>query len=65
MALLRRIRYLDAVVVVCLFAALLFVSPAIFLWTRAGTPWFVPYLLWLLVIGLAAWAWRQRSRHDV
>ena len=61
----RRIRYLDAVVVTFLFAALLFVSPVIYIWTQAGTPWFVPYLLWLLVIALSAWAWRQRSSHDV
>jgi len=60
----RRIRYLDAVVAVFLLAAMLFVSPAVYLWARDTTPWLVPYLLWLLVIALAAWAWRQRSRHE-
>jgi hypothetical protein len=59
----RRIRYLDAVVAV--FATLLFVSPVLYLWTAPDTRWYLPYLLWLLVIVLAAWAWQQRSRHDL
>ena len=60
----RRIRYLDAVVAVFVLALLLFVSPAMYLWTAPGSPWYLPYLLWLLIIVLGVWAWRQRSRHD-
>lgn len=61
----RRIRYLDAVVAVFVLAVLLFVSPAMYLWTAPGSRWYLPYLLWLLIIVLGVWAWRQRSRHDL
>jgi len=60
----RRIRYLDAVIAVFLFAALIFVTPVLYLWTGSGAPWYAPYLLWLLVIVLSAWAWRQRAHHE-
>jgi len=60
----RRIRYLDAVVAVFLFAALVFVTPVLYLWTGYGAPWYAPYVLWLLVIGLSAWAWRQRAHRE-
>ena len=60
----RRIRYLDAVLAVFLFAALIFVSPVLYLWAGPGAPWYAPYVLWLLVILLTAWAWRQRPQRD-
>ena len=59
-----RIRYLDAVLAVFLLAALIFASPVLYLWSGAGAPWYAPYVLWLLVIGLTAWAWRQRAQRD-
>ena len=55
---------LDAVLAVFLFAALIFASPVLYLWSGAGAPWYAPYVLWLLVIGLTAWAWRQRAQRD-
>ena len=60
----RRIRYLDAVLAVLLLSALIFVSPVRYLWSGAGSPWYTPYVLWLLVILLTGWAWRQRAQRE-
>lgn len=60
----RRIRYLDAVLAVFLFATLLFATPVIYLWTGPGSAWYTPYLLWLFVILLAGWAWQQRTQRE-
>jgi len=61
----HKLRYLDAVMIVFLLAALLFASPVIYLWTTANSPWYVPYLLWLAVIICAALALRLRARHEL
>lgn len=58
-------RYLDAVVVVFLIAAALFVSPFLLIWTAPSSPWYVPYLLWLGVIALILIVDRLRSRHGL
>ena len=61
----HKLRYLDAVMIVFLLAALLFVSPVIYLWTARISPWYTPYLLWLAVIIVAALAARLRSRDEL
>ena len=61
----HKLRYLDAVMIVFLLAALLFVSPVIYLWTSRLSPWYMPYLLWLVVIIAAALVSRLRSRHEL
>jgi len=58
------IRYLDAVLVVFVIAALLFLSPVVLLWTHEDSPWYVPYLLWLGIIAAAAWVWHRRAGHE-
>ena len=60
----RRIRYLDAVIAAFLFAALVLVTPVLYLWSAPGAPWYAPYVLWLLVIVLSAWAWHQRGHRE-
>lgn len=44
----------DASVLIGLLAVLLFASPLLSWWTRSGSPWYLLYLLWLIVIGLGA-----------
>jgi len=61
----QKIHYLDAVIIVFLLAVLLFASPVVFLWTARQSPWYIPYLLWLLIIIAAALAVRLRSRHEL
>lgn len=56
---------LDGVILLFLFAWLLFASPMVDWWTAAGAPWYLPYALWLVVIGLCAWLQHRRDRHDV
>ena len=44
----------DLVVLLLLLALFLFFSPFTAWWAGAGLPWFVPFLLWALLIGLVA-----------
>ena len=44
-------------------AAALLISPASVLWAVPARGWWAPYLLWLLLIAIAAWLARRR-RHD-
>ncbi len=45
-------------------ALLLLASPIRQLWAVEGLPWPVPFLVWLAVIGLGAWAGRTRKGHE-
>ena len=47
-----------------LFGLLLFCSPLALWWAAVATAWYLPYVLWLALIALIAWAAR-RSPHDV
>ncbi len=58
-------RYLDAVLVAFLIATALFVPPFVLVWTASSSPWYVPYLLWLGVIGLTLLVDRLRNRHGL
>ena len=44
-------------------ATLLFGSPLRRLWLWEGSPWYLPFAVWLAIIALGAWAVR-RSGHD-
>jgi membrane protein implicated in regulation of membrane protease activity len=51
-------------VLVLLIGLLLFASPFTAWWMRATPPWWLPFLLWLGLIGLSAWLgqrWRDES----
>jgi hypothetical protein len=56
-------RQLDRVVLLFLFALFLLVSPLVGWWTADDSPWYLPYLLWLLLIVLAAWVAQRGGRH--
>ena len=44
----------DLVVLLLLLALFLFFSPLTAWWAGAGLPWFVPFVLWALLIALVA-----------
>ena len=55
----------DRGILLALLAVLLFASPLTRWWSAVGAPWYLPYLLWLGVILLAAWLQQRNTRHDV
>jgi hypothetical protein len=59
------VRRADSSVLLLLFALLLLVSPVLLLWAGDTSPWYLPYLLWAVLIGLIAWASRGGGDHDV
>lgn len=53
----------DRTVLVLLLALLLLSPPLLNGWAKPGHPWYLPYLIWLGLVGLiatVAW-WRDRS----
>ena len=57
-------RQLDTVVLLFAFAVLLFASPLTFWWATDSAPWYLPYLLWLGLIGLIAWVQYRRGHYE-
>lgn len=55
---------MDRVILLFGFAVLLFASPLTPWLAHENTPWYLPYVIWLGVIGLAAWLNWDRRRHD-
>lgn len=58
------VRRADSSVLLLLFALLLLISPVMLLWAGDTSPWYLPYLLWAVLIALIAWASRG-GEHDV
>lgn len=54
----------DRAVLLALFTLALFADPAVSWWLNATPPWYLPYLLWLAVIALAAWQARAPRRSE-
>ena len=57
-------RQLDRVILLFAFALFLLVSPLLVWWASDDSPWYLPYLLWLVIIVLTAW-WQRRKTDDV
>ena len=55
-------RQLDGILILFLFALFLLVSPLVDWWARPDAPWFMPFLLWAVLILLAALL--QHRRRD-
>lgn len=58
-----RENFLDRVLLLFLLALLLFASPLVDRWATAGSPWYLPYLLWLLLI-IAMWRLQRRAPRE-
>ena len=58
-------RQLDSVILLALLALLLFASPLMAWWARDTSPWYLPFLLWSLVIVIGAWLQLRRGDHDL
>lgn len=54
--------FLERIILVIALAILLFATPVVYWWAQDGSPWFLVYLLWLIVIGLSAWLYF--TQHD-
>ena len=48
-------RQLDRTLALGLLIILLFSAPLVAWWTSPGSPWYLPYLLWIAIILLIAW----------
>jgi fatty acid desaturase len=58
-------RQTERALLLTLLALFLFASPFTLWWAAAGSPWFLPYLLWLLIILAGAWLGLWQRRHDL
>ena len=58
-------RQLDKVILLFAFALFLLISPLLVWWASDASPWYLPYLLWLVIIAFAAWLQRRRKTDDV
>ncbi|MDP6123865.1 MAG: hypothetical protein QF387_03660 [Arenicellales bacterium] len=56
---------MDRIILLFSFALLLFVTPLTDWWLSDQSPWYLPYLIWLLVILLNGWFFFRRGRHDL
>lgn len=56
-------RRLDAVVILGLLGLFLFASPLVDWWSQEGRPWYLPFVLWVLLIGAGIGVQRFRARH--
>ncbi len=48
-----------------LLALFLFASPLTIWWSTAVRSWYLPYLLWLLIILIGGWLQYRRRHHDL
>jgi hypothetical protein len=54
----------DLILAQLLLALLLFASPLLTWWSAAGSNWYLPYLLWAVII-LIAFLIQRLHHHDV
>lgn len=55
---------LDLVALLFLFALFLLVSPLVSWWAASDSVWFAPFVVWGLIIAVAAWAQRHLYKTD-
>ncbi len=59
------LRPTEITIVVVLISLLVLVPPLVSLWFDPDAPWFLPYLVWLGIIGLSYWLQRVLRKHAV
>ena len=55
----------DASVLIALLGILFFGPPLIDWWVSEDNPWYLPYLLWLIIILLAGLIHLRHARHGL
>lgn len=55
----------ESTLLLLLFTLFLFASPFTVWWASDYAPWFLPYLLWLLIILIGAWLNARYRHHDL
>lgn len=59
------LRPTEITIVVSLISLLILLPPLLSLWFDISSPWFLPYLIWLGIIGLAYWLQYLLRKHAV
>ena len=54
----------ERVVLVVALALLLFATPVLHIWAHHASPWYLIYVIWLVIIGLSAWLYFTPSDDD-
>ena len=57
-------QYFERVMLITALALLLFATPVIYWWAQDDSPWFLVYLLWLIMILLSAWLYFTQRDDD-
>lgn len=58
-------RSVERTILVVALALLLFATPVTYWWAQDDSPWYIVYLLWLIIIALSAWLHFTRSADDI
>ena len=57
---------MDRLIILIVFALFVFASPFTDWWLTEDKPWYLPYVLWAMVIALAGWVLGRRGGgHDI
>ena len=59
------LRPTEITVVVLLITLLILLPPLLRLWVSMDAAWYLPYLVWAGIIGLAYWLQRLLRRHAI
>lgn len=54
----------ESLTLIVALTLLLFTTPVVFLWAQGNSPWYLMYLLWLVIIGLCAWRSLAHRKDD-
>lgn len=58
-------RPLTSLVLVFLFGLMMYATPFLTWWAVEDSPWYLPYLIWLVIIVLVAIAQLRRGADDI
>jgi len=58
-------RPLTSLVLVFLFGLMMYATPFLTWWAVEDSPWYLPYLIWLFIIALVAFAQLRRGDREL